>query len=243
MSTIQTTGQAAGLGHHVREHRSVLAEVEKRTLVWLAVRLPRWVNSDHLTGLGAIAMLGTGTAFAAASLSPWTLLLVPPMLAVNWFGDSLDGTVARVRNTQRPRYGYYVDHVVDVANVSVLFAGLALSGLLSPWIAAVLLVGYLLLSAESFLATHALGVFRLGYGRLGPTEARLALIGVTVALALGADLPLDAIVLGASAVMAGGLALRAARVLRRRGAIWLDRVCGGVFLALAGSLAFYRRAT
>jgi phosphatidylglycerophosphate synthase len=175
MSTIQTTGQAAGLGHHVREHRSVLAEVEKRTLVWLAVRLPRWVNSDHLTGLGAIAMLGTGAAFAAASLSPWTLLLVPPMLAVNWFGDSLDGTVARVRNTQRPRYGYYVDHVVDVANVSVLFAGLALSGLLSPWIAAVLLVGYLLLSAESFLATHALGVFRISFAGFGPSELRILL--------------------------------------------------------------------
>jgi len=175
MSTIQTTGQAAGLGHHVREHRSVLAEVEKRTLVWLAVRLPRWVNSDHLTGLGAIAMLGTGAAFAAASLSPWTLLLVPPMLAVNWFGDSLDGTVARVRNTQRPRYGYYVDHVVDVANVSVLFAGLALSGLLSPWIAAVLLVGYLLLSAESFLATHALGVFRISFAGFGPSELRVLL--------------------------------------------------------------------
>jgi phosphatidylglycerophosphate synthase len=175
MSTIQTTGQAAGLGHHVREHRSVLAEVEKRTLVWLAVRLPRWVNSDHLTGLGAIAMLGTGTAFAAASLSPWTLLLVPPMLAVNWFGDSLDGTVARVRNTQRPRYGYYVDHVVDVANVSVLFAGLALSGLLTPWIAAVLLVGYLLLSAESFLATHALGVFRISFAGFGPSELRILL--------------------------------------------------------------------
>ena len=175
MSTIQTTGQAAGLGHHVREHRSVLAEVEKRTLVWLAVRLPRWVNSDHLTGLGAMAMLGTGAAFAAASLSPWTLLLVPPMLAVNWFGDSLDGTVARVRNTQRPRYGYYVDHVVDVANVSVLFAGLALSGLLSPWIAAVLLVGYLLLSAESFLATHALGVFRISFAGFGPSELRILL--------------------------------------------------------------------
>lgn len=175
MSTIQTTGQAAGLGHHVREHRSMLAEVEKRTLVWLAVRLPRWVNSDHLTGLGAIAMLGTGAAFAAAPLSPWALLLVPPMLAVNWFGDSLDGTVARVRNTQRPRYGYYVDHVVDVANVSVLFAGLVLSGLLSPWIAAVLLVGYLLLSAESFLATHALGVFRISFAGFGPSELRILL--------------------------------------------------------------------
>ncbi len=176
MSTSQATGQPRVVpGQHIRHHRSVLADVEKRTLVWIAGRLPRWVNSDHLTGLGAIAMVGTGVAFAAASLNPWTLLLVPPTLAVNWFGDSLDGTVARVRNTQRPRYGYYLDHVVDVANVSVLFTGLALSGLLNPWIAAALLVGYLLLSAESFLATHALGVFRISFAGFGPTELRILL--------------------------------------------------------------------
>jgi phosphatidylglycerophosphate synthase len=176
MSPLQTISQApAGLGQHVREHRSVLAKVERRTLVWLAVRLPRWVNSDHLTGLGALAMIATAVAFAAASQAPWTLLLVPLTLALNWFGDSLDGTVARVRNTQRPRYGYYLDHVVDVANVSVLFTGLALSGLLSPWIAVALLVGYLLLSAESFLATHALGVFRISFAGFGPSELRILL--------------------------------------------------------------------
>lgn len=176
MSTIQPAGQPrVVLGQHIRHHRSVLAEVEKRTLIWMARQLPRWVNSDHLTGLGAIAMIGTSVAFAAASLHPWTLLLVPPTLALNWFGDSLDGTVARVRKTQRPRYGYYLDHVVDVSNVSILFAGLALSGLLSPWIAAALLVAYLLLSAESFLATHALGVFRISFAGFGPTELRILL--------------------------------------------------------------------
>ena len=176
MSTSQATGQPrVAPGQHIRHHRSVLADIEKRTLIWMAGRLPRWVNSDHLTGLGAIAMVGTGVAFAAASLHPWTLLLVPPTLALNWFGDSLDGTVARVRKTQRPRYGYYVDHVVDVANVSILFTGLALSGLLNPWIAAALLVAYLLLSAESFLATHALGVFRISFAGFGPSELRILL--------------------------------------------------------------------
>lgn len=176
MSTIPATKPAtAGPGQHVREHRSVLAGIEKRTLVWLAVRLPRRVNSDHLTALGALAMVATAAAFAAASIAPWTLLLVPPALAVNWFGDSLDGTVARVRNTQRPRYGFYLDHVVDVANVSLLFTGLALSGLLNPWIAAALLVGYLLLSAESFLATHSLGVFRISFAGFGPSELRILL--------------------------------------------------------------------
>ena len=171
------------LGVHKRELNSVLSGVEKRTLVWIAERLPRWVNSDHLTVLGALGTLGTGLAFAAASVEPLALLLVPVMLAVNWFGDSLDGTVARVRNAQRPRYGFYVDHVVDVVNATVLFTGLALSGLASPWIAAALLVAYLLLAAESFLATHTLGVFRISFGGFGPTELRILLsIGALVAI-------------------------------------------------------------
>jgi phosphatidylglycerophosphate synthase len=161
----------------------VLAAAEKRILVWMAERLPPWINSDHLTAIGCLAMVGTGAAFAAASLTPWALLAVPPTLAFNWFGDSLDGTVARVRNAQRPRYGYYLDHVVDVANATILFTGLALSGLASPWIAAALLVAYLLLAAESFLATHSLGVFRISFAGFGPTELRILLsIGALVAL-------------------------------------------------------------
>jgi archaetidylinositol phosphate synthase len=171
------------LGVHKRELNSVLAGVEKRTLVWIAERLPPWVNSDHLTVIGALGTLGTGLAFGLASLEPRALLLVPVTLAVNWFGDSLDGTVARVRNAQRPRYGFYVDHVVDVVNATVLFTGLALSGLSSPWIAAALLVAYLLLAAESFLATHTLGVFRISFAGFGPTELRILLsIGALVAL-------------------------------------------------------------
>jgi phosphatidylglycerophosphate synthase len=167
----------------MREHRSVLAAVEKRVLVWLAERLPACINSDHLTALGAVAMIATGGAFAAAAFEPRALLLVPVALAVNWFGDSLDGTVARVRRAQRPRYGYYLDHVVDVGNATVLFTGLALSELASPWIAAALLVAYLLLAAESFLATHSLGVFRISFAGFGPTELRILLsVGALVAL-------------------------------------------------------------
>jgi archaetidylinositol phosphate synthase len=171
-------------GTHTREHGSALAAVEKRVLIWMAERLPRWVTSDHLTGLGAVAMAGTGAAFAAAARAPEALALVPVCLAVNWFGDSLDGTVARVRRTERPRYGFYLDHVVDLVNTTVLFAGMALSGLIAPWIAASLLVGYLLLSAESFLATHTLGVFRISFAGFGPTELRILLsIGALVATA------------------------------------------------------------
>jgi archaetidylinositol phosphate synthase len=177
------TASAPTHGTHVREHTSVLAAAEKRLLVWMAHRLPRWVNSDHLTALGAAAMVATAASFAATPVSPRFLALVPLLLAINWFGDSLDGTVARVRQQQRPRYGYYLDHVVDIANTTVLFAGLAISGLCSPWIAVALLVGYLLLAGEAFLATHALGVFRISFAGMGPTELRILLsVGAIVAM-------------------------------------------------------------
>jgi archaetidylinositol phosphate synthase len=175
-------GSLSGPGH-TREHKSLLAEVEKRALIWMAHRLPPSINSDHLTALGAVAMVGAGAAFAAVPFTRWALALVPVCLAINWFGDSLDGTVARVRNAQRPRYGFYIDHVVDIANATVLFAGLAVSSIASPWIACALLVAYLLLCAESFLATHALGVFRISFSGFGPTELRILLsIGALVAI-------------------------------------------------------------
>jgi phosphatidylglycerophosphate synthase len=160
---------------HVREHTSVLAHAEKRLLIWLAERIPNRINSDHLTALGAAALMATGAAFAAARLDRRALLLVPIFLAINWFGDSLDGTLARVRGHQRPRYGYYLDHVVDLATTTVLFAGMGASGLMHPLWAASALVGYVLLCAESFLATHAIGVFRLAFAGVGPTELRLLL--------------------------------------------------------------------
>jgi archaetidylinositol phosphate synthase len=178
------TGAWAATGQHVREHRSMLASVEKRLLVWMAGRMPRRITSDHLTALGAVAMVATGAAFALASFDRAVLWLVPPLLALNWFGDSLDGTLARVRRQQRPRYGYYLDHVVDIANTAVLFTGLAVSGLCSPWTAMALLVGYLLLCGESFLATHALGVFRISFGGFGPTDLRI-LLGVGAVVAIG----------------------------------------------------------
>jgi phosphatidylglycerophosphate synthase len=175
--------QAVFPGTHRRELKSVLSSLEKQVLVYLARRLPRWVTSDQLTALGVLGMVITSLAFAAASVWPPVLLLVPVGLAVNWFGDSLDGTLARVRNQQRPRYGFYLDHVVDVWNATMLFSGLAASGLTNPLMACALLVAYLLLAAESFLATHALGVFRISFAGFGPTELRIVLsIGALTAL-------------------------------------------------------------
>ena len=163
------TAQAA----HTRVNHGLLAGAEKRALVWMARRLPRAVNSDHLSGMGLAAMFTAGLAFAAFQLTPWAAAGVVLSLIVNWFGDSLDGTVARVRNQQRPRYGYYVDHVIDLAGTAFLMAGLAFSGLMTPLLAALLLAAYLLVSAETYLATHANGVFRMSFLGFGPTELRI----------------------------------------------------------------------
>jgi phosphatidylglycerophosphate synthase len=157
----------------------MLAPLEKRTLIWLARRMPPWVNPDHLTCLSLAAMAGAGLSFWLASRFRLALPGVAACLAVNWFGDSLDGTLARVRRQPRPRYGFYVDHVVDLIGTACLFAGMAMSGLMTPMIAAVLLVSYVLLSAEAFLAASSLGEFRLSYFKVGPTELRILLaIGV-----------------------------------------------------------------
>ena len=159
----------------VRIHGSLLAAAEKRLLIRIAGRLPSWMNSDHLTILGAVAMLGAGVSFAAAAVWPGALLLVVPCLALNWFGDSLDGTLARVRRHERPRYGFYVDHVLDAAGVLFLVAGLTAGGFMHLAPAAALLTAYYLLTIEIGLATHALGTFRISFWKLGPTELRILL--------------------------------------------------------------------
>jgi phosphatidylglycerophosphate synthase len=168
---------------HARENLSFSAAAEKRFLVWMAQRMPRWVNSDHLTILGFAGMALAGLSYWAASYNPLALYMVVVGLAINWYGDSLDGTLARVRNKLRPRYGYYVDHVVDIFGAFSLLAGLALSSYMSVSVAAGLMIVYMLLNIDIYLATHALGTFRLSYWKLGPTELRIALaIGTLVLL-------------------------------------------------------------
>ena len=160
---------------HVRHQHSLLSSIEKRILIWIAKRLPGWLNSDHLTLLGFLAMLGIGLSYWASVWDRRALILAIFGLAVNWFGDSLDGTLARVRRQQRPRYGFYVDHVVDIVGSSFLLGGLAASGYLNPLIGLGLLIGFLMVSAERYLATHVLGVFRLSFMGMGPTELRILL--------------------------------------------------------------------
>ena len=163
----------------VRIHTSVLAESEKRLLVRVAGALPAWINSDHLTFLGAVAMLGVGACFWAGG---WALSLVIPLLALNWFGDSLDGTLARVRRQERPRYGFYVDHVLDAIGFASLAGGLVLGGQMAPLIGLGFLAAYYLLLVEIGLATHARGRFTLSFWKVGPTELRILLGAGTLLL-------------------------------------------------------------
>lgn len=168
---------------HVRQHNSALAAAEKRTLIWIAQRLPRWINSDHLSALGLLAMAGAGTSFVIAQSDPIAgASLVVLCLLLNWFGDSLDGTVARVRDQQRPRYGYYVDHVIDLAGTALLFSGLAASGFMTPIIATLVVAAFFLVSAEAYLATHARGIFKMSFMGIGPTELRIVMAAGALAL-------------------------------------------------------------
>ncbi|HMF92235.1 MAG TPA: hypothetical protein VKL40_16440 [Candidatus Angelobacter sp.] len=158
-----------------RTQQSFLAAAEKKTLLWLAARTPAWINSDHLTILGLAAMAGAGAGYWWSRTNRVGLIVVIVCLALNWLGDSLDGTLARFRNCPRPRYGFYVDHVVDAFSTVFLLGGLALSGYMSPWVAFGLMITYLVMLVEVCLATYTLGDFTISYFKMGPTELRILL--------------------------------------------------------------------
>jgi len=161
---------------------SMVARLEKRLLIRMAERTPGWIKPDHLTLLGFTAQLLTGVSYALARSNKVWLLAGIGFLALNWFGDSMDGTLARVRQQQRPRYGFYVDHILDSIGSVALMGGLALSGFMHPWIAIGLLVLFLLLSIQSYLATYTLGEFRMSFWSFGPTELRLLLVAGNLAI-------------------------------------------------------------
>jgi phosphatidylglycerophosphate synthase len=179
---------------------------------------------DHLTGLGVAAAAAIAAAYALSSHGDVWLWVASGLLVVHWLGDSLDGTLARVRRTERPRYGYYLDHLVDAVATAMIGIGLGLSPHLLLATGLLVVIAYLVLSINTYLETQSLGVFSLGYGRVGPTEARIALIGLNTAMALGVPLhftlagvslsALDVAALAVVAVMLVALAVRAARNLR-----------------------------
>jgi len=166
----------------LRINRSLTAAAERRLLEHLARRTPRAITSDHLTLLGLSAQISAGLFYVLSRTHPLALLSVNLCILLNWLGDSLDGTLARVRHQQRPRYGFYVDHITDLFGATALLSGLALSGDAHWPIALAMLIGFLLLSAESFLATHTLARFELSQLFIGPTELRILLILGNLAL-------------------------------------------------------------
>lgn len=165
-----------------RVNRSLTAPLEKRALEWMAGHAPAWLTSDQLTLLGLAAQFAAGLGYALAGTHRWALLLVCLCLALNWLGDSMDGTLARVRRQQRPRYGFYVDHMVDLFGSIALMTGLGFSGFLHWQTAIAMLIAFLLLSSESYLATYTLSCFQLSQGLFGPTEIRLLLVAGNLAL-------------------------------------------------------------
>src|SRR5271169_2672580 len=165
-----------GFVNPLRIHKAMTADIEKRALTWMAERTPAAIGSDHLTGLGFVSQLLAGACYALASQGAWALALASFFLVLNWLGDSLDGTLARVRRQQRPRYGFYVDHMADTFGALALMAGLACSGYVHWQIAAGLLACFYVLSIESYLTTYTMGHFHLSQSIFGPTEIRILLI-------------------------------------------------------------------
>src|SRR5882724_1102289 len=166
----------SGFKNATRTQESILAPFEKRFLIWTAKRLPAWIGPDSLTILGFAGQIAAGVFYSQVGKWPPFFYFVNLCIFINWFGDSLDGTVARVRNKQRPRYGFYVDHVVDVLGAFALMTGLGFSGYITPMVAAALLVCFLMFSAETYLSSYAVGNFKLSYFKFSPTEIRVLLI-------------------------------------------------------------------
>jgi phosphatidylglycerophosphate synthase len=200
-----------------RSKQFLLAVPEAHVLEWIARRLPRPVKPDHLTALGVLAAIGIAAAYVLSNGDEAWLWAASGLLVLHWLGDSLDGTLARVRRSERPRYGYYLDHLVDAFATAAIGIGLGLSPHMLLAVGLAIVIAYLILSINTYLETQAFGTFTLGYGRLGPTEARLMLIGVNTLLALGliANGVLDVLGVALAAAMLIALLARAGRNLKR----------------------------
>lgn len=165
-----------------RTHRSWLATSEKRLLVWLAARLPDIVTPDHLTLTGLVGAALSGLGYAASAQSPMFLWLAIGGLLLNWFGDSLDGSLARYRGIERPQYGFFIDHTTDILSQVFIFFGLGASPYMRLDIAFLALLSYWMAALLTFIRAVATQVFQISYFGIGPTEIRLGLIAYTLVL-------------------------------------------------------------
>lgn len=193
-------------GTHVRTSEFVLKRFERWALPRLAARLPDWVVPDHMTVLGLFASTAVGAAYGMTNRHEAWLWAASLALVVNWFGDSLDGSLARYRHIERPRYGYYLDHLTDAYSTLAIALGLGFSPYMLISVGLAIGLAYLLLSVNVYLETHVFEEFRFSYGNLGPTEVRIILIALnTVALTIG-PLPFGILGVGATVFDVAGLA-------------------------------------
>jgi phosphatidylglycerophosphate synthase len=192
--------------HHRRTARFLVASFEKWALPRLAARLPRWVLPDHLTLLGLVAATVIGAAYLLSNRNPDWLWVVNAALVVHWLGDSLDGTLARVRRIERPRYGFYLDHICDAYATFLIGLGLGLSPYMLLAVSLAIVVAYLVLSINVYLETYIFGEFRYGYGVVGPTEARLLLFALNLAALYGRGLPFNLFGIGMTVFDIAGVA-------------------------------------
>ena len=222
MNTIDRRSTTAGTDavHAERTPSFLLAKPEKRALQAIARRLPRWILPDDLTLLGIVAALAICVAYQLSNGGNVWLWVASGLLVVHWLGDSLDGTLARVRGIQRPRYGYYLDHLVDAGATVAIAIGIGLSPHMLLSVGMLLGVAYLILSINVYLESQALGRFSIGYGKIGPTEVRVILIALNTALALGLDLRFDLLDTGLTGLDVAGVALALGMVLVLAARAW-----------------------
>jgi phosphatidylglycerophosphate synthase len=161
---------------HQRVNDILLGPLERPALQWLAEHMPSWITPDVLTAIGIFGSLMTFAGYWASASAAAFLWLASLGLVVNWFGDSLDGTLARYRKIERPKFGFFIDHTMDAISETLIVFGLGLSPFVTFEVAAVALIGYLLMSVLVYVRTYVTGEFRISYGRLGPTEVRLIII-------------------------------------------------------------------
>lgn len=169
-----------GNKQQVRINETILGPFERPTLQWLAKHMPSWINSDHLTTLGFLGSLCVFAGFGLTTFHTAYAWLACAGFIINWFGDSLDGTLARYRKIERPNYGYFIDHIIDSLSIFLIYTGLGLSPYVSLEIAFLGVIGYLLMSIYAYLMTYIEGVFKISYGKIGPTEIRV--FGIMICL-------------------------------------------------------------
>ncbi len=173
--------------NHIRIDDNLLTRLEKRALVWMAGRTPAWISPDGLTAIGFFGSVLIFASYALTVFNPAFLWLASLGFVINWFGDSLDGTLARYRKIERPRYGFFIDHIIDSVSESLVFIGLGLSPYLRFELALLALVSYMMASIYVYLTTYVNGIFRISFVGMSPTTLRMLAVAANTVVFFGGN--------------------------------------------------------